>query len=160
MSSLKILLPAALALGVLVMLQSQEDAPEVVSAARERAPQRLASADSGWNTLRISEGKTEVSDIFASKSWYVAPPPPPPPKPLPPPKPTAPPLPFTFVGQYKETGAPQPVVILSQGAKVYTVVQGEVIDNLYSVGAIIGNQLELTYIPLGIKQSLNLGVGI
>ncbi|GEM_PF-4893427 len=170
----RIFVPSVLVLGVLAVLLAKEDAPDThnISAVRVRQADQRSSAVAVMHssTLDLSSlrkpaapgelAQVETGALFASKSWYVAPPPPPPAKPLPPPKPAAPPLPFKYVGQYQAANDPDKVIILSRGARVYTVVEGELIDNLYSVGAITGNQLELTYIPLGIKQSLNLGSGI
>jgi hypothetical protein len=103
-------------------------------------------------------GSAEVGNVFASKSWYVPPPPPPPPAaapPGPPPKPTAPPLPFTYLGKYQDTGAP--VIFLVRGDRILTVKQGDVIEGNYRVDGIAGSTLTLTYMPLDIKQTLNIG---
>jgi hypothetical protein len=98
------------------------------------------------------------ANAFESKTWYVPPPPPPPAKPLPPappPPPVAPPLPFTYLGQYLEKD--MPVIFLVQGDRVLTVKQGDVIDGAYRVDGIVGASLGLTYLPLNIKQILNIG---
>mgnify|MGYP001233761550 CR=1 FL=1 len=95
----------------------------------------------------------QTADIFASKSWYV-PPPPPPPKP--PPPPTAPPLPFGFMGSYQEADGKQ-VFFLTKGENLYTVSSGDVIDGIYRVEAASAGRLELTYLPLNIRQALNMG---
>lgn len=104
--------------------------------------------------------KAEIaaSHAFRAMSWYVPPPPPPPPpppKPLPPPPPTAPPLPFSFLGRYEE-GATR-IILLVRGERIYTVTEGEVIDNIYRVERLAGGQLELTYLPLNIKQTISTG---
>lgn len=96
----------------------------------------------------------EIGNVFNATSWYVPPPPPPA---LPPPPPAAPPLPFTYFGQYKDAGSAAMVVFLSKADRVYTVSEGDVIEGTYSVGPITSGQLELTYLPLNIKQSLNMG---
>lgn len=95
----------------------------------------------------------QAADIFASKSWYV-PPPPPPPKP--PPPPTAPPLPFSFMGSYQEADGKQ-VFFLTKGESLYTVSSGDVIDGIYRVEAASAGRLELTYLPLNIRQAMNIG---
>lgn len=94
-----------------------------------------------------------ASDLFAGKSWYV---PPPPPKPAPPPPPTAPPLPFGFVGSYQEPDG-RLVFFLSKGESLYTVSVGDVIDGIYRVESASGGRLELTYLPLNIRQAMNIG---
>ena len=100
----------------------------------------------------------EPGNPFESKSWYVPPPPPPPPKPAPPPPPpvpTAPPLPFIFLGQYQDSD--KPVILLLKQDRIYTVKVGDVIDGTYRVEGIVGTTLGLTYLPLKIKQIINIG---
>jgi len=46
-------------------------------------------------------------------------------------------------------------VILAKGDKIYTVAEGQTIENTYRVGATEGGRVELTYLPLGIKQYLS-----
>lgn len=96
----------------------------------------------------------DVGNAFNATSWYVPPPPPPP---MPPPAPSAPPLPFTYLGLYREAGAAATIIILAKAELVYTVSSGDVIDGAYSIGALSGGVLEFTYLPLGIKQTLNVG---
>lgn len=95
---------------------------------------------------------------FRAMSWYVPPPPPPPPKPVPPPPPpppTAPPMPFNFLGRYEE--GETLTILLVKGERLYTVAEGEVIENTYRVERLTGGQLELTYLPLNIKQTISAG---
>lgn len=106
-------------------------------------------------------GKRAVSgvkmvDVFKGKSWYVPPPPPPPPKPVPPPPPTAPPLPYAFLGSYQEPGG-RLIIFLTRGERVYSVSPGDVIENTYHVDGVAAGQLSLTYLPLNIKQTMNIG---
>lgn len=96
-----------------------------------------------------------ASTVFRAMSWYVPPPPPPPKPPPPPPPPTAPPLPFSFLGRYEEEGTR--IILLVRGDRIYTVSEGEVIDNVYRVDHLTGGLLELTYLPLNIKQTLSTG---
>ncbi len=96
-----------------------------------------------------------ASNVFKAMSWYVPPPPPPPRPPPPPPPPTAPPLPFSFMGRYEEGGTL--IILLVRGDRIYTVSEGEVIDNLYRVERLSGGQLELTYLPLNITQTISAG---
>lgn len=100
-------------------------------------------------------GKKKVGNAFGSTSWYVPPPPPPPPKPLPPPPPAAPPMPFTYLGLY-EAGSGK-VIMLVKGDQVYTVSVGDVIDNTYRIERVGDGMVELTYLPLNIKQSISTG---
>jgi hypothetical protein len=117
--------------------------------------ERLARMESGKDAAKEGEGETGAANVFSPTSWYVPPPPPPPPPPQPPPKPTAPPLPFTYLGHYEE--APAKLILLVKGGRIYTVSEGEVIENTYLVGHFTGGSLELTYLPLSIKQSLLVG---
>lgn len=107
-----------------------------------------------WQAQRQEEG-TEVGNVFGATSWYVPPPPPPPVKPPPPPKPTAPPMPFSYLGRYEDT--PPVVVMLVKGDRVYTVSEGDVIENTYRVEHVAPGAVELTYLPLNIKQSISTG---
>lgn len=100
----------------------------------------------------------EVGNAFSAISWYVPPPPPPPPPPpkyVPPPPPTAPPLPFSYFGRYEEGGTQ--IILLVKGDRIYTVSTGDVIENTYRVEGMAGGRLELTYLPLDIRQTLSTG---
>jgi len=102
---------------------------------------------------------TAAGALFATHSWFVAPPPPPPApevKPEPPPKPVAPPLPFTYMGSYAPNGA-KPVFFLTQGDRVYDVHIGDTLDNTYTVDAFTNGALVFTYKPLNQQQQLMTG---
>lgn len=106
------------------------------------------------------DADTVAGDAFGAISWYVPPPPPPPPpprKPPPPPPPTAPPLPFSYLGRYEEDGAK--IIVLLKGERMYTVAEGEVIEHTYRVERLGRGQLELTYLPLDIRQTMSTGEG-
>jgi hypothetical protein len=109
---------------------------------------------------RVSEGPS-ASALFQSTSWYTAPPPPPPvayvaPVAVAPPAPVAPPLPFAIMGSYSRPGDSK-VYFLTRGDRVFDVRVGDTIDNTYSVDRETGGQLQFTYKPLNIQQSLPLG---
>ena len=104
--------------------------------------------------------KKIVGDVFNATSWYVPPPPhyvkpPPPPPPPPIPVPTAPPLPFTYLGRYGDSASR--IIILSKGDRVYTVTEGDIIENTYRVEKLTAGMVNLTYLPLNIEQSLRTG---
>jgi hypothetical protein len=101
------------------------------------------------------ESGVEFADVFGATSWYEPPPPPPPMPPAPPPPPTAPPLPFTYLGLYED--APTRLTILVKGDRMYTVSEGDVIENTYRIERVTPGLMELTYLPLNIKQSLRTG---
>ncbi len=99
-----------------------------------------------------------ASSAFGAMTWQMPLPPSPPKpasKPLPPPPPTAPPMPFAFMGRYEEGGVR--IILLVKGDRIYTVSEGDVIDNTYRVERLAGGQLELTYLPLDIKQTISAG---
>ena len=121
------------------------------SANRNHDPQRLPLGLLNRPISSVDEVK-----LFAARSWFIPPPPPPPPKPVPPPPPTAPPLPFTYLGKYLSEDA-EMVFFLAKGDRLYTVPAGEIIDGIYRVEGISGGLLGLTYLPLNIKQSIDIG---
>ena len=96
------------------------------------------------------------NDLFASHSWYVAPPPPPPPPPEAPVAPSAPPLPYTFLGSYVKSGD-KPVYFLVRGDRVFDVRPGDTLENTYAVGNASRGQLQLTYLPLKQDQWMSVG---
>ena len=74
---------------------------------------------------------------------------------VPPPPPMAPPLPYTYMGKLAEQG--QFSVFLTRNGKPYVARPGDVLDGQYRVDAIDPPVLELTYLPLAQKQTLNIG---
>ncbi|QJC56925.1 hypothetical protein HC248_02236 [Polaromonas vacuolata] len=93
-------------------------------------------------------------DLFASQNW----------NPQPSPvsaisaiqeTPSAPPLPFTYVGKKLEQGVWD--VFLNLGDKTLVANQGSIFENLYRVDEIIPPHLTMTYLPLGVSQSLSIG---
>ena len=137
-----------------------EDVVAVAEAAKPRSTQAEASRSAGAENLDVSQlqreaNAAEAGNAFESKSWYVPPPPPPPAQPLPPPPPSAPPLPFTYLGRYQD--AAKPVIFLVRGDRVLLVSAGDVIEGTYRVDGIAGRSLGLTYLPLNIRQTLDIG---
>lgn len=93
----------------------------------------------------------EVKDVFAPHSWYV----PPAPIAVAESVPTAPPLPFIYLGKLLENG--QVTIFLARQDKNYSVREGDLIDDVYRVDAIKGPIVEMTYVPLKMKQTLFIG---
>jgi hypothetical protein len=122
---------------------------------KPRIEAKAAPTEADVVPMRRGENADEPPNLFAGKSWYVPPPPPPAPKPVPPPPPTAPPLPFTYLGRYQE--ADKPVFFLVRANRILTVSVGDVIDNTYRIDSVAGVKLTLTYLPLNIKQFLDIG---
>jgi hypothetical protein len=122
-----------------------------VKAKPEGAPQE-ALIDLHLEQSRRQENGQSVKDLFPSKSWYV---PPPSPEPLSPPSPSAPPLPFLYLGKMMQEGGL--TVFLSKQDRNYAAKEGDVIDGTYRVDSIKGALMELTYIPLDLKQTMHIG---
>lgn len=138
------------------VVPSPARAPQVARAPVQPLPvielEKLQRRDAPADTDKVA------SNTFGAMTWHV-PPPPPLPKPVakapPPPPPSAPPMPFTFLGRYEDGGTR--TILLIKGERIYTVSEGEVIDQTYRVERLAGGQLELTYLPLGIKQTIRAG---
>jgi hypothetical protein len=98
-------------------------------------------------------------DLFASQSWT-----PPVPKAGPPtarpqpepeaPPPTAPPAPIKLLGRYEEAGTGGVAVFALFNDQNVVLRAGETVGTDWRVDAIEGNQVVLTYLPLGQKQNL------
>ena len=109
---------------------------------------------------RPSIVSNDVSNLFLKHTWFR-----PPtivaqsvilsPQPLPPQPPSAPNMPFVYMGKYAD-GNDQ-FIILSRGNRVFTVVQGDIFDNQYRLEKIDANSAQLTYLPLGIQQTISTG---
>jgi hypothetical protein len=162
-----------------------EAATEVVAAATKspapaKVEPKLQPGELDLARLARRAEQSEPGNAFESLSWYQAPvrtrksyepealPPPrsalPNPIPLvpllaaaapPPPKPVAPPLPFSYLGTFQDSG--KPVYFLVKGDQVYHVKEGDVIEGTYRVEGVEGALLKLLYLPLNIKQTLNVG---
>ncbi len=114
------------------------------------------SASAPELTRVVAETRGEA---FVTLSWLPPPPPvviappAPPPKPAPP---MAPPLPFTFVGLL-EKGAAHPLAFVAKGEALLVVAAGDTIDNnTYRVDVLNAEKIVLTYLPMGIQQTLNI----
>lgn len=140
-----------------------------LSAARARAiaDLRARKANRTSRLEQVTLKRTRTADVahtaalFATHSWYVAPPPPPPPPPAPaaslaPPVPTAPPLPYQYIGSYKPDSEAQ-VFFLTHDDRVYDAKVGDTLENTYHIDGFNGSQLLLTYKPLNIQQQLMVG---
>jgi len=62
-----------------------------------------------------------------------------------PPKPVAPPLPYRIAGQVTHDGAMQ--VVLARDDRVFTVRQGETLDNIYRIESITPDAVTFVYLP-------------
>ena len=142
-------------------------ADKPAAAARTRTPQHAREAAQPITHVELerlqrpeapADRDIVAGNTFGAMSWHVPPPPAPPKpavKPGPPPPPAAPPMPFTFLGRYEDGDTR--TIMLVKGDRIYTVSEGDVIDQTYRVDRLAGGQLELTYLPLDIKQTIGTG---
>lgn len=133
-------------------------APAEAAVVMKMIEPKLADEPPAFELSALRRDKpAEPLDAFESRSWYVPPPAPPPVtarvEPMLPPPPTAPQLPFSFLGQYQEDD--RLVILLMKGERMLLVRAGEVIDGTYRVEGIEGRLLTLLYLPLGIRQTLD-----
>lgn len=108
--------------------------------------------------------RAEIADPsknpFVQQSWYV---PPPVVAPLPVVQvapavvvPTAPSFPFKYMGRIQEEGGAL-MVFLTRGEHAYSVIVGEKLDDSYLLESATPAQLVFVYLPLNIKQSVDVG---
>jgi len=127
-----------------------------------RAPANAA----GLDLTRLQRARSEGpgGDPFGSRSFKPAPPqrkelPPSAPvqaaAPPPLPPPSAPPVPFTYLGRLSEDN--RTTAFLTSGERNLVVKPGDVIDNNYRVDEVTDKMVQLTYLPLNIKQSVSTG---
>lgn len=117
---------------------------------QDQAPVLLAMSIDTLPRGAGAEGEDkEVKNIFARQTWFV---PPPPPKPAPP---APPPLPFSYLG--KVIDGNQVTVFVTQGDRNMVLKTGDVIDGLYRVETIAPPVMTLTFLPLNMQQSLEIG---
>jgi hypothetical protein len=136
-------------------------APELAAAraravARARTRANAPPASTGNPTPTRVAAATLAGDLFATHSWYVAPPPPPPPAPVAPPPPTAPPFPYAFLGSYAPAGE-KAVFFLSRADRVTDARVGDRIDGVYEFESADDGQLVFNYLPLNIRQTVTTG---
>jgi hypothetical protein len=97
--------------------------------------------------------RPDAGNPFAPRQWHAPPPAPAPIAAVP--APAAPPLPYAFLGKKQEGGAWE--VYLARGDQSFVVREGQTLEGQYRVGRIAPPQLELTYLPLGLPQTLAIG---
>lgn len=94
--------------------------------------------------------KSDIADLFPRQGWT-----PPVAASAAPEKPTAPPLPFTYAGRYTEGS--NIIVYLNEGAKMHKVRLGDTVNATYRIENIAPAAITLTYLPLGLQQTLQTG---
>lgn len=155
---------AVVAMGILVLVAtvvSGRDKPgeeEVVAPTQRsepRAPSEEPFASLDLERLRRPAKKGIGNDVFAPNQPQApqASPAPGPRGAAPPPAvPEAPPLPFRYLGQMVDGG--RKLVFLARDNAHYTVQAGQAIGDEYRVEEIASNEITLTWLPAGIRQSL------
>lgn len=94
-----------------------------------------------------------VQEMFGGKTWHVAPPTA---KATATTAPSAPPLPFVYTGKLAEEGE-RIVVFLNKQGRSYIVRDGDVLDKIYRVDEVRPPVMALTYLPLNVKQTIQIG---
>jgi len=89
---------------------------------------------------------------FEARSWAPVAPAPVARGPVVPPKPVAPPVPYRVAGQVSHDGMNQ--VVLARDDRVFTVSEGDLLDNVYRVESIKPDAVTLVYLPLQERQQI------
>ena len=135
--------------------QSGDDPAEIASVPVRTSPRAAAMAlpaSQDSSTLPVRHWNEEaVNDPFQTMAWYV----PPRPQAARPPRPQAPPVPYKYFGKMMEGDVPQ--AFLRQGDRVVVVKVGDVLANNYRVENIAPETVNLTYLPLGTRQTVLFG---
>jgi len=101
--------------------------------------------------MRESIGKRR-GEPFEARSWAPVAPVPVAKGPVVPPKPVAPPVPYRVAGQVIHDGMNQ--VVLARDDRVFTVLEGDTVDNVYRVESIRPDAVTLIYLPLNERQQI------
>jgi hypothetical protein len=145
--------------------QNEQDT-DVVQADADRKNRSFRRFDPHSNTVNVASASSpeifidqlkraplpgKVKDMFAAKSWYI-----PPPVSKVRPKPVAPSLPFVYMGKMMQQGEKSSVFLAKQD-RIYIVSEGDAVDMSYRVDSIAPPLMTLTYLPLDIKQTMQIG---
>jgi len=148
------LVGVAVVAGAAALLYPQSQ-PLPVSNTPSGAPSAPAAPQERFAALpsRQAIGRAR-GEPFGVRSW--TPPAPKAPKvALAPPKPVAPPLPYRIAGQVTHDGVMQ--VVLARDDRIFTVREGETLDNIYRVESITPDAVTFVYLPLDERQQLAVG---
>jgi cohesin domain-containing protein len=147
------LVGVAVVAGAVALLYPQSQ-PLPVSNAPSGAPSAPGAPEERFAALpsRQAIGRAR-GEPFGARSWTPAPKAPK--VALAPPKPVAPPLPYRIAGQVTHDGVMQ--VVLARDDRVFTVREGETLDNVYRVELITPDAVTFVYLPLDERQQLAVG---
>ncbi|MEQ6292120.1 hypothetical protein ACFPAG_16055 [Vogesella sp. GCM10023246] len=154
-----LLLVSALVVTLGLVVMAPDDGAQaplaVVSSERVRVTKAAAPPQAELRALSLASLPRQVpqdgsaANLFPQQTWYV---PPPPPKPAPP---SPPALPFTYIG--KLVDGDQVTVFVSNGDRNLVLKNHDVVDGTYRVEAITPPVMRLTYLPLQMQQTLDIG---
>ena len=145
----------AVAAGGAALFYAQGGPLPATKGAAGAAPSAQAAAEERFAALPSREaiGKAR-GEPFGPRSW--APVAPAGPRVVvAPPKPVAPPLPYRIAGQVTHDGVMQ--VVLARDDRVFTVREGETLDNTYRIESITPDAVTFVYLPLDERQQLAVG---
>jgi hypothetical protein len=136
-----------------VVTGREKPALEVIEAKPPRAAASQApEVNIDLDKLRRGEAAALQSDPFARRSF--APPQHAAAPDAPAAAPTAPPLPFRYIGKLTERGKTE--ILVMRGDEPISIAAGQQIDAEYRVDAITDSSIRFTYLPLRLKQSIDL----
>lgn len=102
---------------------------------------------------RHAPKKIQGQELFAAKSWYVAPVvASPPPINVAPAPVTAPVLPYGFIGRL--INGSEITVFLSRSGKQYAVKNNDTLDDEYRVGSVTATEIVLIHLPTNTEQTI------
>lgn len=128
-------------------------AQSTVVAPTARRQRSAPLADVPDIVIRRPTSSAPVADPLSPNAWL--PPPAPSAKPEPPPPPMAPPFPYAYLGRVDDAGKAS--ILMGRGDKSVTAQTGDLIDGVWRVDKIAAHHIEVTYQPLGQRQTLSAG---
>jgi hypothetical protein len=142
---------AVLALALLASVVTGREKPALEVLAHEAVPAQAAASD-GIDLAKLERPALQAphADPFARRSFAV----PTQVASVEAAKPAAPPLPFRYMGRLTENGKTEVYVL--RGDDIINIAAGRRIDAEYRVDAITDSSIRFTYLPLRLKQSLDL----
>lgn len=115
--------------------------------------------------LRLLPRQADTADP-ASRLWQIGGPPAQPaanpaPPPVviapPPPVPSAPPLPYRLIGRYADNER-NGVILQGPDGQIVIAHAGQLLGEQYRIDSLAGNTMVLTYLPLNLPQTLDIGI--
>lgn len=109
-----------------------------------------------WKKLKREQSNNQPVNLFEVHSWLEVPqikkt------RPLPVPPPVAPAVPFSYMGKLEDTPKGTQVFLMTNG-RLFSVLEGEKIDQHWRLDAENADSLHLTYLPLNLPKILSKSV--